>query len=454
VPEPEIAPIRAAVACILWRPRPGSAAGLEVYLGRRAPALAFGGGTWTFPGGRIEGSESLVEGAVREIEEELGIVLPATPDSYGDAGRWITPPVSPIRFDAQYFLVPAPEGADPDWRASDGELDDGGWFDPAETLARWGRGELLVMSPVRRALEALVDGIEGADVRCQRAAEIENVSPRLWELAAAVALSPLRTPTLPPATHTNCYVVGDEELVVIDPASPYAEDRDALDEALDRLAADGRRVVEIWLTHHHGDHVGGAAHLAARLGVPIRAHQHTAELLANTIPGIEAIADGEVRVLAGAPERRLRPVFTPGHAPGHLCFLEEVTGFLIAGDMVAGVGTILIDPSEGDMGRYLDSLARMKGLQPRALLPAHGGAIADPEARLDHYTEHRLWREERVVDALRSHGPGTPAELVPVAYADVPAQVYPLAERSLIAHLRKLESDGRARRGDDRWALE
>lgn len=447
-PKPGIAPIQPAVACILWRDRPGT--GLRVYLARRAPTLAFMAGTWTFPGGRIEGDEGVIEGARREIREELGVTLPATPDRYVDAGRWVTPAVSPIRFDAQYLLCELVDG-EPDWVVSAGELDAGGWFAPADALAAWGRGDLLVPSPVRRVLHALVDGIDGAGQRCRAAAELENNGPRLWELAPGIALSPVRTPTLPPATHTNCYVVGQNELIVIDPASPYDEERTALDEALDAAAAAGRKVVEIWLTHHHGDHVGGAAHLAKRLGVPIRAHRLTAERLTERVGDIEPLDDGEVRVLAGAPERRLRAVFTPGHAPGHLCFLEENTGFLVAGDMVAGIGTILIDPSEGDMAQYLDSLAAMKALAPRVLLPAHGGAITDPIARLDHYIEHRLWREGRVVSALGSHGPATSRELVAVVYEDVPPAVHPLAERSLLAHLAKLATEGRARKTGDRW---
>jgi glyoxylase-like metal-dependent hydrolase (beta-lactamase superfamily II) len=271
------------------------------------------------------------------------------------------------------------------------------------------------------------------------------------EIEPGVGVFPVRTPTLPPATHTNCYLVGADEVVVIDPASPYAEEQAALDAALADLAGQGRRIVEIWLTHHHGDHVGGAAHLAARLGVPVAAHPVTAALVSPGISVARPLADGETMALAGEPVRRLRPVFTPGHAPGHLCFLEETTGFLVAGDMVAGIGTILIDPDEGDMRLYLASLERMKALAPRALLPAHGDVIEDSAGKLDLYIRHRLWREARVHDALSARGAATAAELVPPAYSDVPAELYPLAERSLIAHLHKLAADGKCARQGDLW---
>jgi glyoxylase-like metal-dependent hydrolase (beta-lactamase superfamily II) len=280
--------------------------------------------------------------------------------------------------------------------------------------------------------------------------------PRAYSLAPGIRLSPVRTPTLPPATTTNCYIVGSDELIVIDPASPYDSERAALDEGLAELQAGGRKIVEIWLTHHHGDHVGGAAYLAERLGVPIAAHRHTAELLDGRVAITRHLEDGECYELSGPTPRRLRVIHTPGHAPGHICVLEERSGFLIAGDMVAGVGTIVIEPTEGDMHLYLQSLRRMQELAPRVLLPAHGSAITAPQAKLAGYIKHRLWREQRVVDAMQKLGTTTARALVPEAYADVPPMVYPLAERSLIAHLHKLERDRRAARDESQpplWQL-
>jgi glyoxylase-like metal-dependent hydrolase (beta-lactamase superfamily II) len=272
-----------------------------------------------------------------------------------------------------------------------------------------------------------------------------------------VANAALRTPTLPPATHTNCYVIGGRELVVVDPASPWDDERAVLDRALDALAARGRRVREIWLTHHHVDHVSGASHLAKRLGVPVAAHPTTAALLAGRVDIARTLDDGHVEVLPGdggdIPERRLRCVFTPGHAPGHHCFLEETTGFLIAGDMVAGVGSIIVDPDEGDMADYLASLRRMAALAPRALLPAHGMTITDPQGKIAEYIQHRLWREELVAGALAARGRATALELVPAVYADTPAHLHPLAARSLLAHLQKLVKDGRVRQVGDGFAI-
>jgi glyoxylase-like metal-dependent hydrolase (beta-lactamase superfamily II) len=147
-------------------------------------------------------------------------------------------------------------------------------------------------------------------------------------------------------------------------------------------------------------------------------------------------------------------VHTPGHAAGHLCF--EVGGATIAGDMVAGIGTILIDPSEGDMAEYLASLGRLLARPPVMLLPAHGPPIVDGPSKLREYLAHRQMREDRVLAAL-TETPRTLGELVPSAYADTPRMLWPLAERSLLAHLGKLVREGRARETDDapsspRWS--
>ena len=268
-------------------------------------------------------------------------------------------------------------------------------------------------------------------------------------VAPGVRAIALRTPTLPPATHTVCYVVGPSDgpgaLYLVDPASPYPDQQAALDRVLDAEAAAGREVAAVLLTHHHGDHVGAAAHVRARWGARVWAHAETAARLAGRVAIDRALDDGD---RAGP----LVCVWTPGHAPGHLCFHDPAAGWLIAGDMVAGLGTILIDPDEGDMSAYLASLERMRALAPTALLPAHGPVIADAGGKLAEYVAHRLMREGKVADALAAAPGARPADLVPRAYADTPRALWGLAERSLVAHLIKLEADGRARRDGDRWS--
>jgi ribonuclease/clavin/mitogillin len=266
-----------------------------------------------------------------------------------------------------------------------------------------------------------------------------------------IRVVPLRTPTLPPATRTNCYIVGDAaRAAVIDPATPYADEQDRLDAY---IVEHGIRIEQIVLTHHHVDHVGDAARLSARHGVPVAAHDETAARVAGRVAVTRTIADGDA--LDYGP-RGLRALFTPGHAPGHLCFVDAAAGAIVAGDMVASVGTIIVEPADsGDMRQYLESLHRLRrevdGGATR-LLPAHGPPIVDGGARLDFYVAHRLEREARVAAAL-GDAAATVEALVPPAYPDVPPALHPLAARSLLAHLYKLQYEGRARRHDDgRWS--
>ncbi len=273
-------------------------------------------------------------------------------------------------------------------------------------------------------------------------------APALSEPAAAIRVVPLRTPTLPPATHTNTYVVGAGDLAVIDPGSPWPEEQAALARALDDLLAAGvGRVREILLTHHHVDHVSGAAALAERLGVPIAAHPVTAAMLRDHVRVDRLLDEGEPLRYGPA---RLDPIFTPGHAPGHLVFVERSSGAVLVGDMIASVGTIIVDPPEGEMRLYLASLERLRALGARLLLPAHGPPVDDPEALLSFYVAHRLEREARVVAAL-AVGAAPLEALLPRAYPDVAPLLHPLAARSLLAHLLKLRDDGRAVDEDGRW---
>jgi glyoxylase-like metal-dependent hydrolase (beta-lactamase superfamily II) len=118
---------------------------------------------------------------------------------------------------------------------------------------------------------------------------------------------------------------------------------------------------------------------------------------------------------------------------------------VVAGDLIAGVGTVIIDPPEGDMADYLASLKRLSSLEPGVIYPAHGPVVPSGPEKIAGYIAHRLEREERVLAALRSTGPATPVELVPPSYPDVKPEMYPFAERSLLAHLEKLVREGRAR---------
>jgi len=261
----------------------------------------------------------------------------------------------------------------------------------------------------------------------------------LSQVAPGIRVLALRTPTLPPAAHTNSYVVGPDRgpQLVVDPGSPYPEQQAVLDAALAAEAAAGRPLGLVVLTHHHGDHVGGATALAARWGVPIAAHPRTKARLAGRVNVTVELDRDDALASYGVTS-----VHTPGHADGHLVF--ELGAASIVGDMVAGIGSILIEPSDGDMREYIGSLQHMLSRTPTTLLPAHGPAISDGHGKLREYIAHRTMREHRVLAALPAKASASLAELVASAYADTPRMLWPLAERSLRAHLDKLVKEARA----------
>lgn len=266
---------------------------------------------------------------------------------------------------------------------------------------------------------------------------------------------PARTPTLPPATHTNSYALGEREVILVEPATPYEDERRAWAEWARAIDGSGRSIKAIVVTHHHGDHVGGASFFARELGLPVWAHEATALRL----PGVAVeryLHEGDVVTLDGPTPQAWKALHTPGHAPGHICLLEEASGVVVVGDMVASVGTIVIDPREGDMAAYLAELARLAGLGAKLALPAHGDPIDEPEALFRRYIAHRQMREAKVMSAVALGtvvGPAPIEALVPFAYSDTPKELWPIARLSLEAHLIKLLREGRVKRDGDAWAL-
>jgi glyoxylase-like metal-dependent hydrolase (beta-lactamase superfamily II) len=232
---------------------------------------------------------------------------------------------------------------------------------------------------------------------------------------------------------TNTYLVGIDEVAVIDPGP-------ADDAHLDVItAAGGGRIRWILCTHTHSDHSPGAAGLKERTG---------AEVLAFAdLDGLECdrhLVDGDT---VEGTEFTLRAVHTPGHASNHLCFLLERDRMLFAGDHVMDGSTVVINPPDGDMAEYLTSIERLLAWTPRlrSIAPAHGHLIEDPKAKLQEYLDHRLDRERQVVDGLAAAGgPIGTQGLVEKIYVDVPEFLHPMARRSVWAHLRKLAVDGRA----------
>ena len=243
---------------------------------------------------------------------------------------------------------------------------------------------------------------------------------------------------------TNSYIVGTRELAVIDPGP-------AIDSHIEALcAAVGDRLKWILCTHTHLDHSPAAAALqratGARIGGMPTAQDGRQD---SDFAPHRVLAEGDRVEIDGMT---LRAVFTPGHVANHLCYLLEEQKLLFTGDHVMQGSTVVITPPGGDMQAYLASLDKLLALDLAALAPGHGRVIDTPHDEARKLIAHRLGREKKVFDALSRKNPATLDELVPHAYDDVSEKLYPVAKRSLHAHLIKLEREGRAKVDGERWS--
>jgi glyoxylase-like metal-dependent hydrolase (beta-lactamase superfamily II)/8-oxo-dGTP pyrophosphatase MutT (NUDIX family) len=444
--------LRSASAVLLVT---GSGPRLALFLVERAPELKFFGGYLALPGGVTEAQDETPGAcALRELREETGVTLPAT--TLLEVCRIRTPPFAPVRYDTRFFLAELPPGQQP--QVAPGELTGGRFWRPAEALAAWRRGEVLIVPPLLILLELLLAaGGDQASFRHAAAALAADYDQgRLHQVrfTPGVVLASLRSPTLPPATTTNCLIVGEERLQIVDPGAHDPDEHQRLFRLLDELTAAGRRLESIVLTHHHVDHVGGVDALIGRYRLPVRAHPLTLSALLLDAAAGQPLRDGERIELGRSPDGRpgwqLRAIHTPGHDPGHLCFHENRYDAVLVGDMLSTVSTIVIDPPEGHMRTYLQSLERLLAEPMHTLYPAHGPAARDGHQLVRGYLRHRQQRESRLIETLRQRA-GTVAELLPVVYWDVDARMLPIAARSLLAGLQKLAEEGRASEQDGIW---
>ncbi|MGI9219958.1 MAG: MBL fold metallo-hydrolase [Woeseiaceae bacterium] len=257
--------------------------------------------------------------------------------------------------------------------------------------------------------------------------------PAFAELRAGVRRVLAPNPSMMTGPGTNTYLLGSTDVAVIDPGPAIAAHIENI------IAKAGGTIRWILATHTHPDHSPGVRLLARAteaevLGMPAPEGQHQDKTFQPT----RILADGDV---LESEEFRLQAVHTPGHASNHICYLHEQHRLLFTGDHIIDGSTVVIDPPDGNMADYIDSLRRCKALACAALAPGHGGLIEDPVRAIDWIIEHRLTRETKVRAAMRDNPGLSSQELVPHVYKDVDPKLFGWAERSLLAHMLKIQDE-------------
>ncbi|CAN7215127.1 MBL fold metallo-hydrolase [Variovorax paradoxus] len=418
-----------------------------------------------------------------------GLVLAC--DQVFSLAHWITDRDLPKRFDVPFLVARMPEGQVP--TADESEQFEPCWVRPADALARHAAGSFFMIFPTVRTLQRLaayanVDAVlqacapqGGAEqplwtscpraglLRGQDARYMESDSPygelalvcpdgQLlhaldWQSERAVPLlrnvQRLTAPNPGAMTGpgTNSYIVGDAATgyLVIDPGPNDAAH-------IDRLwrATEGN-IRMIVCTHSHADHSPGAAPLQAlcKQKPPILglSSAPTARSSARFAAERE-LRDGERLVLSGTTaegepvSHTLRAIHTPGHAANHLCLVLEEDGLLFSGDHILNGSTTVVDPPDGDMNAYLDSLDKLDAACEAGgidfILPAHGHVIGSARSAIAQLKAHRLKREAKIAAAMQRLPQGTPDDWLPLAYDDVPERMWPVAARSLAAHVARI----------------
>ncbi|MFN5348456.1 MAG: MBL fold metallo-hydrolase [Polaromonas sp.] len=417
--------------------------------------------------------------------------------------HWITDRDLPRRFDVPFLVARMPEGQEP--VADESEQFEPEWIRPADALARHAAGSFFIIFPTIRTLERLqhyasVDAVLKACkgekplwTSCPRAGFLNGQTARYMEHEAPFGELALTSPdgqivhTLDWQTDapvkllknlmrltapnpgvmtgpgTNSYLVGDalSGYIAIDPGPA---DADHLERLYQAAGGDIRLIV---CTHSHPDHSPGARPLQALCeaagqrpliaGLPSAATARadsafTPDWTLSNNELLTQISQGQKPDLTPENSQNghtLKVLFTPGHAANHLCLVLLEDGLLFSGDHILNGSTTVINPPDGNMNAYLDSLDLLsQACAENAIefiLPAHGYVMGQAKTAIAQLKAHRLKREAKIIGVMQALPDGTLDDWVPLAYDDVDQRIWPVAKRSLLAHVERIQSTPQAR---------
>ena len=430
--------------------------GEEYFFVKRQNFLTVFPGYTSFPGGKVELDDScdlpksltafspdLVGCLQRELMEEISFDLFSAIDR-GDVvevvelGKVITPDFNPVRFESFYFKIELKQK--PKINFDVNEIESVSWLTASEMLNQFNRDEILVVPPMLKLINGLSKNLP-LPLKLELIYEPETEVPMINPVSSVVQLLPLSN-TFPPANRTNCFVLGDRgsRIVAIDPSPKDHNEYQKLKNTLAQFP-----INFIFLTHHHPDHHEFSTVLARELNLPMGLSKDShARILKkygeDYFKGISLEFFKEEDILTKCGGQNVKIFETPGHDEGQLSLIPDSRKWAILSDLFQSVGTVVIGAPEGDMKKYFDSLERIIGISPKFIFPSHGIALGGIN-KLQVTLDHRRQREKQVLDLYKKNK--TEDEMLAVIYEGVDERLFPYARKTIQAHLKKLNEEGK-----------
>ena len=495
LPSAEVAKPRPSAAAVISR---NSGEDMEILLCHRVSEVPSFPDFWAFPGGGIsrvdrkvaesnpswfserEDREWLIA-LLREMLEEVGVA----PDGNGefvnveveiidrvneDKSEWsklvfenklsidnfnpslitqrTTPPVAPIRHRNRFYHVATGDNSiEPKFPSGRTEFDEFQWWKPNELLDAWLSHEVKLPPPQVTLIRGIVE------LGFSELAKNPPSGYHRIEYANGVELVPIPTDTLPPATHTDCYVLGHPggSRILVDPAARSIEALEILRNKVAEIEESGSKIIATVFTHKHPDHIGDLGKISKIYRAPIFASEETLSDFPTNTPWFRrrTLSEGDIIKI---DDEKWSVIETHGHCRGHICLVGEAG--IVSGDNAVLFGTILVPSSDGNMNEYLAGLERLRDLDPSLLFPGHGPMVANPRRLLTRYLNHRKERHLRVLNAVKvmeDYGGGSLEAITREAYANTPDAHPNLAIDQTYSHLLALEESGNIRQEEGIW---
>jgi len=430
----------------------------QIFAVQRQPYLLAFPGYHAFPGGKIDADESStafeteflcehnavsMRALQREIMEELAYDLEEGVKkgevlSVSELAEALAPPFAPVRFRTWFYRVDLSRRIN--FKVNSGEFADSFWKTPDELLETFNTGKSLMVPPTRWVLEGLQKNPQATVFGDLSQNFAENKTVPCLEMLEGVPQYAVRSATLPPASRTNAFLLGDADApkLLVDPSPNSAEEYQRLLNTIE-----GKKLDAIFLTHHHPDHHQFSNQLARQLKLPIFLSQDTQQRL-TLKNGDDYFEQIELRNMIENEEvtrwhgSAVRVYEIPGHDAGHLGLAPDTLSWFIVGDLIQGIGTVVIPSPEGDMATYFKTLEKVIALNPEVIIPSHGIPMRTTH-RLIETLKHRRERESQILKLSKSGK--SKQEILEQLYEGIDPRLHLLALQNIEAHLLKLRKE-------------